>query len=82
MISAHRFDISAENDPTVFSRILDLFSTRNLLPRLACARLHDSEVLSIELEIDTLSESECCYLGKKFEAIPTVISVRLTKSAD
>lgn len=75
------FDIAAENDPTAFARILDLISIRNHLPRLACARLGDDDVLSIAIEVDTLDEDECSYLGKKFESIPSVISVHSQRSA-
>lgn len=73
----YRYDISAESDPTVFARILDVISVRNHVPKLACARLID-DLLCIDVEIDTLGERECSFIEKKILAIPTVISVQIS----
>lgn len=76
----YRYTIEAESEPTVLPRILALVACRNHVPTRANACRLAAGELRIVIEIDSLTEWEWEYLGKKFLAIPTVLSVERARA--
>lgn len=71
-----RYHVRAVVDPSVLSRVLELFVLRGLVPdRVRCERRADE--LSIELEIAGLAEHEAGNVARRLRTFPTVTSVLL-----
>ena len=76
---ASRYHVRAVADPSVLSRVVELFVLRNLIPnRVNCWR-HATHELRIDLEVAGLAEREACHVAKRLGAFPAVTGVLLRR---
>lgn len=76
--SRHLFTVSAECDPQLPGRILDLFAQRNLLPQWFSVRRIGAAELRVTVETDEIDASICNLMAQKMLNIPTVLAVSLS----
>ncbi len=73
------FAVTAELDPSVLSRVVELFALRGLIPVEVNATREDGTDphLRIELAADGLDEAECAHLSRRMAAMVMVREVTL-----
>ena len=71
-----RFSVRAASDPSVLSRVVELFVLRDLVPRhVACQLIEERSELRIDLEVDGLKPSEAEHVARRMRQFPPVIGV-------
>ena len=80
--AAARFTVTAVPDPSVMSRVLELFAKRNLIPDHFAGSLvgGDEPYLEMTVEISGLDAQLVGYLGRCMEQITYVLSVDVADS--
>ena len=73
-----RFSVRAVADPSVLSRVLELFALRDLLPeRMHSERRPGEDGIGIDLEVRGLTVQQADHLACRMRAFPTVTGVLL-----
>ncbi len=74
-----RYTLTAIPDPSVMSRVLELFAKRNLVPDYFSGALVQSQdpVLEMTVELAGLDEQLTGYLGRCMEQITYVLAVQV-----
>lgn len=75
----HHFVIQAQPEPSVLSRVLELFALRGLLPdEVSCKRVSDGEdSLHLRIAVDGLPPQQAAHLAARMRNIITVTRVVL-----
>lgn len=75
--ASSRYYVSAVADPSVLSRVVELFVLRDLIPSRVSCRRHAGDELRIDLEVAGLAEHEAGHVARRLRGIPTVTGVML-----
>ena len=74
--AAVRFTVHAQLEPSVLSRVLELFVLRDIIPaKLSCHRDDDARRLLIHIESADLAADKIDHLAERIRQFPTVLSV-------
>lgn len=74
----HVFAVSAAVEPSVLSRVVEMFVLRDLIPSaVRCDLIDDEQRLAIAVEITELPENQANHLVLRMQQFPTVIEVTL-----
>ena len=74
------YTVSADSDPGVLIRLLDLFALRDIVPsRVRCRAIDDR--LAVEIEAAGIDEQEAELIAGKMRAMVAVSCVRLEQMA-
>ncbi len=73
----HHFTVRAEREPSVLSRVVELFVLRDLIPsRVVCEA--DANGIRLEVVVDGLDEVQANHVAQRIRQFPTVESVLLS----
>lgn len=75
---ASRYRVHALADPSVLSRVVELFVLRDLIPDRVSAERQGADRLSIELDVAGLAEQEAGHVARRIQAFPMVTGVLLS----
>lgn len=78
---AFRFCVRAAVDPSVLSRVVELFALRNLVPLSVSCRLDGRREpeLRIDLDVRGLADNEAEHIARRIDQFMPVISVLLER---
>ena len=78
------YTVTAVPDPSVMSRVLELFAKRNLIPDHFSGTLHEGidSLLEMRVEKAGLDDHLAGYLGRCMEQMTCVLSVEVSGQAD
>jgi len=68
------FSVTADLEPGVLPRVLELFAKRGLTPAYCCARVAGGE-LTVDLQVRSLPPELAAHLAACFRQIPAVVTV-------
>ncbi len=81
MAPAYRFRVRAAVDPSVLSRVVELFALRDLVPHGVSSRLDGRREpeLRIDVEVRGLADHEAEHIARRIDQFMPVISVLLER---
>ena len=74
---AHRFTVTAHFEPSVLSRVVELFVLRDLVPYDLHCRQVGPEALRIDLGVRGMTAEQADHVATRMRQFPTVLSVLL-----
>ncbi len=78
--SLSRFSVRAVSDPSVLSRVVELFALRNLVPeRVRLDRDSMKDELRIDVEVAGLAADDADNIARRMRTFPTVVGVLLQR---
>lgn len=78
---AYRFCVRAAVDPSVLSRVVELFALRDLVPHAVSSRLDDRREPELRIDVDVcgLADNEAEHIARRIDQFMPVISVLLER---
>ena len=78
---AYRFCVRSAVDPSVLSRVVELFALRDLVPHAVSSRLDDRREPELRIDVDVcgLGDNEAEHIARRIDQFMPVISVLLER---
>ncbi|MEQ9641661.1 MAG: hypothetical protein RIM84_16680 [Alphaproteobacteria bacterium] len=74
---AHQFTVTAHLEPSVLSRVVELFVLRDLIPHDVRCRQVGNEALRIDVAVRGLAPDKAEHVAARIRQFPAVLSVLL-----